>query len=334
MVLAGQPVNILSNVLPVLILIIGVSNCVHVVARFAEEAELSPGDRAQATRRTMEHMTLACLLTLGTTAIGFGSLLAAKSYVLRMFGAQAAVGMLCQYVSIMLILGTMLPRLRPPRHSPLAAEGRRTVITPLVMRVGLAVGRHPRLILAFGVAIVAGSLLLSRNVVVNSHLLETYDDDHPASQELHFVEKSLSGILPIEVNLRTDDPSTFLQPDVYRRIAEFEAHASAHPAITLARSYVDLYQEVYANFRRRPELRRQLPTDDADGGRRIRRSAQLVRRIEGLVHYRAFMSGDGCEARILLRARDEGTRTMRALIGDLRRELGELFRRPPPSSFA
>ena len=327
-VLAGQPLNILSNSLPVLTLIVGVSNCVHIVSRYAEETELCPDDASRAARRTMEHMALACLLTLATTAIGFASLVAARSYMLRAFGIQAAVGMLCQYLSIMFVLGTTLTRIRPPRHS--RRKGlRNSPITALVGRVGAVVAKYPKASLVCGAAIVAGSLILSRNMSVNSRMLETYDDDHPATQTLHLMEDRLSGIVSLEVNLKVDDPSTFLRPDTYRNVAEFETYALAHPVVGLVQSYVDLHQEVYANFRRRPELRDVLPTDDAEGGGRIRRSAALIRRLKDIVHYRAFMSDDGCEARILMRTRDAGTAKTRVLIDDLQHRLVALF---PPSS--
>ena len=327
-VLAGQSLNILSNVLPILILIVGVSNCVHVVSRYGEEAKLVPHDRATAARRTIRHMALACFLTFGTTAVGFGSLVAADSYALRTFAAQASVAMLCQYVCIMLILGALLSRLSPPVNTD-DADVRRRMPGAGMSAVGSLIARSPRLIACVGAVVVVGALLSARNLSVNSQSLETYESDHPAIQTVRLVEDHLAGIMPLEVNLRAKDASAFLQPAVYRGIAQFQKSALEDRGVTLARSYVDLHQEVYANFRRNPALQEELPSDDAAGCRRIERSAWLIRKLADIVHYGAFVSEDGCEARILLRTRDLGTKKARVLIAGLEQKLAELL---PPST--
>ena len=90
-----QPITLISNGLPVLLMIIGISNGVHIVSRYSEESAKSPGHDSEAARRTMNHMVLACGLTILTTAIGFASLLAGRSRLLQSMGWQALSGLPC-----------------------------------------------------------------------------------------------------------------------------------------------------------------------------------------------------------------------------------------------
>ena len=69
-----EPLNIINNILPVLMIVIGISDAIHIVSRYGEESSATT-DRKAATRRTVATMLAACFLTSFTTAIGFASLI-------------------------------------------------------------------------------------------------------------------------------------------------------------------------------------------------------------------------------------------------------------------
>ncbi|MFM8224224.1 MAG: MMPL family transporter, partial [Planctomycetaceae bacterium] len=103
----GESLNLVSNVLPVLLLIIGVSSSVQLVSCYSEEMQECGGDRLVAAQRAIAHMTPACLLAALTTAIGFASVATARSLVLKRFAWQAALGVGFQYLCTLLTLGTL-----------------------------------------------------------------------------------------------------------------------------------------------------------------------------------------------------------------------------------
>jgi predicted RND superfamily exporter protein len=117
-----QPFNLISNVLPLLLLVIGVSNSVHVINRYIEEVRRNSADRRRAAYTTISKMSVACLLASLTTAIGFLSIAVARSEAVRAFGWQTALGMLLLYVSTMRVLGLALPWLRERKTSGSTAE--------------------------------------------------------------------------------------------------------------------------------------------------------------------------------------------------------------------
>ena len=318
-----QSLNIISNILPVLLLIIGVSNCVHVVSRYADEYQQTPGDRVGAAKRAIAHITAPCMLAFLTTAIGFFSLTTARSQVLAALGHQAAMGLGLLFVSTIVVLGTLLPFFGPPRQG----NPSRTLlpITWAVSTAGRVVVRHARLTLVCSVALVAAALWFARGVVIDSCNMETYDDDHPTARALHFMENRLSGLLPLEISLVTKEPGKFLEPETYRKVAQAERFAAQADAVLLTRSYVDLYQEIYAGFRRRDQLRGELPPLDEKGQSRIRFTDRIINRVPNALNLHAFLSADGTRARILLRVRDVGTRQTLAMIDRLEAKLAELF---------
>jgi predicted RND superfamily exporter protein len=324
MVLMGESFNIISNILPVLLMIIGVSNSAHIVARYAEDAVATHDNRRLAAERAITHMSKACFLTLLTTAVGFFSLMTARSDVLRDFGWQTAMGLGFLYFSMLITLGSMLPFFRPPRHG-IHAGRRQGLLTYAVLFAEWMVLKHRTFTLVATTVLTAASVWAGKNVIVNSYVIETYDEDHPTVRTMRLIERKLAGLMPLEISLRADNPERFFEPQNYRRIAELEEFATQHEAVLLSRSYVDLFQEIYANVKRDQGLRDELPALGAEGADRIAAARRYTRRVADLVQYDAFLTPDETRARILLKLRDVGTRDTLVLIRRLEAKIAELF---------
>ncbi len=324
LVLADQSLNIISNVLPILLFVIGMSNCVHIVCRYAEESHHSGHDRPESVRRTMSHMAEACFLTSLTTAVGFASLIAARSDVLRAFGWQAVLGMGLLYITTIALMATLLPSLRAPGHMHHSSD-RIGAIGRIVGTTGYFVANRPMVTLLCSALLVAGCLFAGRNIVVNSGMIETYEEDHPTIQSLRAVENGLSGILPLDIDLRTDTQDRFLQPDIYRKVAELQAFASECDGVLAARSYVDLHQEIYVRLGGDEKRRTVLPDDGMVGRTRLAATSTILSKLGPTAGINRFVSSDGSRARIMLRLRDVGTRKTLMLIEKLEKKAAELF---------
>lgn len=322
--LTGQTLNIINNIVPALLLIFGVSCCVHVVNRYAEESYRVPGQRELATRRTLENMLLPCFLTYFTTALGFLSLIAAQSTTLRDFGWQAALGMMMLYAVTMAVFAALLPYLRAPKFERSDA-GSSSWLSNTVSMAGYTVARSPRLTVGIGLAIIAVCVWWGRGLTLNSFMVETYDEGHPTIRTMRLVEHSLGGFLPLEISLQADRADRFTSPAIYTAVAEAERFAATLPGVLFSRSYVDLNQEIYAKTRMREELYERMPSDDDNGRRRLARTHGICRQFADALGYNYFLTSDGQRARVLLRLQDIGTRRTLELIEQIETKLVELF---------
>lgn len=323
--LMGQSFNIISNALPLLLLILGISSSVHVLGRYFEEIRRSPNDRHGASRETITYIAPACLLASFTTAVGFLSIVAARSASLKDFGWHAGLGMILLFISTMCVLGISLPWLTT-RQATIRDHALDRLLRRAVATAGRWVVQHPWPIVAVSLIILAASLGSSRSIPINSYLLETFGEDHPTSQTLRLVEDQLAGVVPLEICLTADEHQRFLQPRNFNAVHEFAEYAQATAPVTLAQSYVDVCQEVYRKARRSDPRREELPSLDADGQHRIQLSERIVlQRLARTLKYSTLMTEDGLQARILLRTRDAGTREILEVANSLEQKLGELF---------
>ena len=353
---AGTTFGILANVLPVLLTVIGFAAAVHVLTRYGEEAEAggvlgdgvlgdgvlgdgSAADRRHgAARRTFVAMAPAVGLTLGTTAVGFGSLATANSDAVRAFAGQAAMGLGCLYLSTLAAFAALGPRFRPPRRPGGGAWG--LACDPAVPLARLAV-RFPKLVLAGGVAAVAAAGLaaagsanvglparLWEGVRVNSRMLETHDESHPAARAVRRVERDLGGVIAVEAILSADRPGALLEPEAYARTMSAAAAARELAGVVSVRTYTDLYQRALAGVRRDPDALAEPPAGPDAAGRIRQAGSFLQKTAPGATD--PFLTADGRRGRISVRVRDLGTADTLALLDRLDALLARRF--PPGSS--
>jgi predicted RND superfamily exporter protein len=317
-VLMDQAITVVSNALPILLMIIGISNGVHIVGRYTEESRLDPAQKKEAADRTMKHMILACGLTILTTAIGFASLLAARSELLTSMGWQSVSGLALLYLSMVLLFSLFLANFEAPNQPK-----KQTPVAIFVRFIGQHVVQYRFAWFALALSCVAAGLWSASSVQINSGFMETYTEDHPMMQTLTTIDEKLGGFLRLEVWVRAKE-GDLLTPENFERMHKFQELADAHPAILSSFSYVDIHQHLLnesGQFKETPPL----PSKDAKGLSQLK----VVRSTVDLLHevflpYN-FITRDQSQARILLRMSDLGTRESLKVIADLERTIENVF---------
>ena len=323
----GESLNLVSNVLPVLLLIIGVSSSVQIVTCYAEEDHLHPGNRLEAAARAIAHMTPACLLAALTTAIGFASVATARSLILKRFAWQAALGVGFQYFCTLVTLGALFRYFAPPKHSGLHQE-RPGPVTRAAAVVGMAVAEHPWRAVLASLLVICGALYGASRVKINTYnALETFRTDHPAVETMKLVEQQLSGLIPLEVSLRSDQPGKFLEPEVFHQVVAATRSAREVPGVLAGQSYADVFREVIAHWpgRRVSESDRELVPDGEAGRKRLQRTRAFATQVPEVLHYYEFLNADESRARLRLRIAELGSAQTLELIAELKRRLAEQF---------
>jgi predicted RND superfamily exporter protein len=199
----GEPLNIINNIIPILIIIVGISDSIHLLNRYGEELQRG-NSRLQAARLALRSMAVALLLTSLTTAVGFASLMVSKMEILRNFGLTAAAGMMVAYLVTVLLLPAVLTLVPPPRR-PLADPEAGLFERLTVRWVRLLIGPWRLPALAGATLLMAAGVWLALGVPVENNHSDQFDDD---DQVFHAVGKleRVTGLQSIEVMLSASDP--------------------------------------------------------------------------------------------------------------------------------
>jgi hydrophobe/amphiphile efflux-3 (HAE3) family protein len=330
MVWTDSPINIVNNVLPSLIFVIGISDSIHMLARDAEEIEAGKG-RIAATKAMIRHTGLACLLTSCTTSVGFISLLAADADILKHFGWQAAAGVMFAYVATIFFLPAALSLMKPVRrkkkHPPHDQDQRDklhegALLERVLVRSGEVLLDHAKVVVAVCLLITAGFVVLASTVEIDTTLLEVFHEEHPSYKTTELIEQNLGGFLPVEVSLESEQMDRFKDPQVYAKMARFQEFAKRQPEVLSTQSIVDFHQSARAALLGDPAERQKMPESRAQ-------VEQLHLLIAGAPDdpsgVNKFVTSDFRNARVLVRVADVGAKAQIELAGRLKDKLDTLF---------
>jgi len=193
MQLRGEPINLVNNVTGVVVLVIGIADGVHVLARYHQLGPSASSKRA-AIIDVMRRMTPVCFVTSLTTAVGFASLLAADIPTIRAFGGYVGLAVMLAFAAQMLMLPIMLSFAPAPRGRRFAEPSRSRTGRSLLWAADLVARRRRAVLVASGLAfgLIAVGLTLIDD---NARALGELRSDHPTARALTALEDHLSGAL-------------------------------------------------------------------------------------------------------------------------------------------
>lgn len=312
MALVQEPFNIINQVVPTLIIVIGISDSVHLISRYQEEIN-AHGDRKKAAQRTLVTMAAACFLTSFTTAVGFGSLVVSKTQILARFGVTAAIAVLLAYVVTVLLLPPALSLVQPSSKASATQQGRVEQLS--VATVGLAL-RHPWWTLISTVCLCAVAGVFAASLRIDTTLLETFPENDPVAAQTRMLESELNGVLPLEVSLRAEESGQFDDPDLLNGIATVQRWLRTEDQVLETRSYGDILHEAWAAYADDPSKRDTPFTSRAQ-------VAQLASLLEGgrPDPIAPYVTPDRRNLRVNVQLRDDGSVATLALAGRLMDQL-------------
>ncbi len=235
-----QSIDILNNVLPTLLFVIGVSDAIHVVARYRQELEAGRPKR-EALRVSIRHLGVACLFTSVTTAVGFISLAVGRLDILQRFGLLAGVGVMVAYGVTILLVPLLFDRLKPPLSG--SAERVDAYQHRLALRFSDWTYDHRWYVIAGTIVLTVGCVWLAGRVEAESYLFESFPPDDPVVIANGLMEESFPGIVPFSILVEWQDPKDLLSPESLSYLAELQTFMAGRPGMSGAISFLDLLKE-------------------------------------------------------------------------------------------
>lgn len=314
----GEPINIVNNIVPALIIIIGISNAIHIISRYREELRHGM-DRLKGTQITIRSMTVACFLTSFTTAVGFGSLAISRTPLLKRFGITAAIGVMISYVVTIVLIPILLTVFKKPKRD---GPGTRDGILEILSANGARwVMNHAKLVLLamcvlFGLAIYAAYT----GSVVDNSVLDQFDEADELVATTRLIEDKLVGVMPFEVALSSDTPGRFEDVDVINAVDELSSRLGELGPVLSTTTYATYLHEAWALVSDTPENRTRAFENDAQVNGFL-----TMLRGSPRSPLASYLTVDGQHARISLRIADVGAQATIALGDEVNRHAAEVL---------
>jgi uncharacterized protein len=191
----GRPLNALSALYPVLMLIVGSSDVIHIFSKYTDELRKT-SDKNRAMMITIKEIGMATLFTSVTTAIGFATLLTSKLPTVREFGINAAIGVMVAYFTVLLFTTSVLSMF--DRYQIIAHRDNKSIWEIVLQYIYIWTARKQKQILwGFGIFVlisVAGMAMISTNYNIENNLPK----GAKVTSDFKFFEERLGGFRPLE----------------------------------------------------------------------------------------------------------------------------------------
>jgi hypothetical protein len=252
--LLGWQADILSSIVPTMVIAIGVAESVHIISDFrARRLEL--GDRREALRRTLFLVGPPCLMTTLTNGGGFASMVVSPIVAMSHMAIYTAVGVVASFALSMTLLVVFLSLGR--RHSSVAREAAAEEYARAKGGLGFQSAletvarfdlRHPRAILvgALGVCALAGWGIAQ--LTVDSNFVTEFGEDVPIRRETIAIDDAMGGMGSLVYLFDTGAPDGIKEPALLREIERLQAEASKDELVKKTYSIVDVLKDLNQQF--------------------------------------------------------------------------------------
>lgn len=248
MALLGFHINIITYIVPTLVLIVGIADSIHIIVKYQEELAHNE-DKATAIEHTIKKIGAAIFLTSFTTAVGFLSLLATNIAIVREFGLIVSIGVVVAFVTSIIFVPSILILLRRPSQDRIMRLHRTSFRHRLLQRVVNINNEHQFPIMAVSIGIVLACILFAARVDSDSRLMEDLDPGNDLYDDMTYMEDHMGSVLPFEaiVEVRRGDvmaESAMFDPEVLSQVGKLQAFMSTIPEIGKTVSYADYFREL------------------------------------------------------------------------------------------
>ncbi len=295
---SGRELNAIAALYPVLMIIVGTSDVVHIMSKYIDE--LRKGNaRKYAIRTTIKEIGLATLLTSVTTAVGFATLVTSRITPIRDFGINAGIGVLIAYLTVIFFTTTLLSYFDADQLARVRAGN--NFWERWLLRINRYTLRNPRRVAIGGLVVVLLCGLGISMITTNYSIIKNLPRNRQITEDFKYFEQELTGFRPMEFAVLAQEGYDVRDYEVLREMAEIENYLQQFPYLQAIASVTAVYRslnQMSANNRLDAYT---FPETEAEF-RRYRRLADQVPELSENV----LVSKDKKKARITSRLRDIG----------------------------
>jgi len=245
-VLFGYKITILTGIIPPLIIVIGVENCIFLLNKYHYEFRIHK-NKAKSLSRVIERIGKANLLTNAATATGFAAFIITNNKLLVEFGTIASLNILVVFILSLTLVPIFFSYLKPPQTKDIQHQ-EASVAKVIIDKAVILVNTRRRTIY-----ILTGIFMLIAIIgAVRLHTSGRIVDDIPKRDalyvDLEFFEKNFKGIMPLEIIVDTKKKKGVLTLSTLKRIDRLQDTLATFPELSKALSIVEVVKTATQAF--------------------------------------------------------------------------------------
>ena len=217
-------ITLLTAMLPPLIIVIGIPNCVYMVNKYHSEY-VHHHNKIMALQRMIYKVGTASLMSNLTTAAGFATFIITSSRILVEFGLISFVSIASVFVICLVLIPAVFSFLPAPEpkqtrhlHNPIIGR----IIEKIIFMV---VHKKSVIFSITAILMIISSIGISK-MKTTGYMVDDLKESDPIRKDLTFFEKNFGGLMPLEISIDFKKPRQVLELNNLQKVQKLDAELS------------------------------------------------------------------------------------------------------------
>lgn len=226
LVLFGYQITLLTGLIPPLIVVIGIPNCILILNKYHTEYMLSQ-DKQKALSTAILRAGETTLYANLTTAIGFGVFGLTSSEILTQFGIVASINVMLTWLISLILIPIIFSYLPSPKLGHTKHLDNK-YLNQFIKLVDTWVHQHTKKIYITTLIIVLISIYGMTKINVNGYMVDDLPQNDPVLTDLKFFERNFDGVLPLEVQIDSKRKNGLMNITSIKKIEKLDKMMSSY----------------------------------------------------------------------------------------------------------
>ncbi len=314
-------ITILTAIIPPLIIVIGITNCIFLINKYQQEVKIHQ-NQAKALQRVISKIGVATLMTNLTTAAGFATFMITGNDLLFEFGLVTSINVVTVYLLTLVVVPIVYSFMPLPKEKHLNHLSR-TYIAKLLNWVEFVVKNNRKKIYLIYGALLCFSVIGVLQMKVSGSLIGEMPKSASFFKDILFYEKEFNGVMPLEIMINTKRKKGVMKLSMLKKMDELQETIATIPELSKPVSIVNLIKySKQAYFNGNPDYY-ELPT--AQEQTFILSYAKNATKKSKDNLLKSYVDSTGQFARITTFMKDIGTDEMAKIETKIRKKIAVLF---------
>jgi predicted RND superfamily exporter protein len=319
--LFNYEITILTALVPSLIIVIGIPNCIFLTNKYHQEFKVHR-NKAKALQRVTTKIGMATLMTNLTTAIGFATFVASNNNLLLEFGVVTSINIMALFFLSLILIPIFHSYLNPPKERHLKHLDRGSVkkFMDWILRT-IKTNRFS--IYVASIALLVFSIIGIYEMRISGSLIEDMPKKEAFFQDIVFFEKEFDGVMPLEIMIDTKRKKGVMKLSTLKRMEELETAIEEIPELSKPISIVNLVKYSKQAYYNGNPYYYELPTSQEQAFILSYAKNATANSKENLM--KSYVDSTGQYARITTFMRDESGDQIAKIEAEIRKKADKLF---------
>ena len=239
-------ITVLTALIPPLIIVIGVPNCIFLINKYQHEVK-KHGNQARSLQRVISKIGNATLMTNITTACGFATFILTDSQILKEFGTVASINIMVIFILSILLIPIIYSFLPLPKKKHLNHLNN-DWLNNFVGFLSNTVKKKRILVFIISILCLCISIIGINKIEISGNLIEDMPKKSGFVKDIKFFEKEFKGILPLEIMIDSRRKNGMIRLGNVKRMNDFHEHILRIPELSSPISIVNLSKFIKQSF--------------------------------------------------------------------------------------